>query len=125
GLVTAPGGRDRIAPALAGRGARVCRADVYRRLPPRLDAASVHALESAPPPRAFMLSSLEALTHLLAQLPAGARARLLDAVAVCASPRLAEAARGHGFAAAVPARDASPTALTTALCSHANHEAFR
>ncbi|MFX9532994.1 uroporphyrinogen-III synthase, partial [Acinetobacter baumannii] len=33
GLVTAPGGRDAIAPALRARGAQVRRADVYRRLP--------------------------------------------------------------------------------------------
>ena len=33
GLVTAPGGRDAIAPALRARGARVLRADVYDRVP--------------------------------------------------------------------------------------------
>lgn len=125
GLVTAPGGRDRIAPALAARGARVCRAEVYRRLPPRLDAGALHALGSMPRPRALMLSSLDALDHLLAQLPPGARARLLEAVAVCASPRLVEAAMARGFAGALAAADASPAALVDALRSHANHGAFR
>ena len=33
GLVSAPGGRDAIAPALQARGARVLRADVYDRVP--------------------------------------------------------------------------------------------
>ena len=39
GLVTAPGGRNRLAPALQSRGAEVCRADVYERTHATITAA--------------------------------------------------------------------------------------
>ena len=44
GLVTAPGGRDRIAPGLRARGAQVIRADVYARAPQAPTARAWQAL---------------------------------------------------------------------------------
>ena len=47
GLVTAPGGRNRLAPALQSRGAEVRRADVYDRTPVTIAAARWQALAIA------------------------------------------------------------------------------
>jgi uroporphyrinogen-III synthase len=121
GLVTAPGGRGLIAPALATRGARVCRADVYRRLPPRFDVRHrrrLQALLATPAPRALLLTSLESLQHLLAGLDADAVRLLRTCVVVAASPRLADAARAHGATVVLQAGSASPAGLVAALAAH-------
>lgn len=127
GLVTAPGGRGLLAPALAARGARVLRADVYRRLPPRFDARHrrrVAALLAAPAtPRALLLTSLEALDHLLAGLGADASRLLHACTVVAASARLVDAARERGAIDVVQARSASPADLLQALSSRADHGA--
>lgn len=124
GLVTAPGGRGLIAPALAARGAHVHRADVYQRLAPRFDARHrrrVRALLEAPAvPRALLLTSLEALEHLLAGLGADASRLLHACVVVAASPRLVAAARDRGAVDVILASSASPAALVAALASHAD-----
>lgn len=97
-LLSAPGGRGLIEQALRARGARVIRADVYERVaqaPSRAQAQRLCALEA---PALLALSSGEALQRLLAQLPDAAGAALRRARVSAASPRLAELARGLGFA---------------------------
>lgn len=127
GLVTAPGGRGLLAPALAARGARVHRADVYRRLPPRFDARHrqrVAALLAAPAaPRALLLTSLEALEHLLAGLGDDAARVLRGCTVVAASARLVAAARERGAIDVVQARSASPADLLDALSVRADRGA--
>ncbi|HEY4582829.1 MAG TPA: uroporphyrinogen-III synthase, partial [Lysobacter sp.] len=61
GLVSAPGGRNRIAPALHARGARVQRADIYTREPCGLPRAGLRAMRGAAGRLALALSSGEAL----------------------------------------------------------------
>lgn len=114
GLVTAPGGRGVLAPALAARGAAVGRADVYLRRSVALSPAQRRALEDAardPDHVLLALSSGEALVALLAQVPA----RGLRGIAVtAASARLGDAARAAGFMRVAVATDARPAALLRA-----------
>lgn len=114
GLIAAPGGRGLLGPALAARGATVLRANVYARqpvsLPPRQRALLADALQQ--PARVLLaLSSLEALTALLAQVDAE---MLQPAAVVAASPRLADAARDAGFTRIATASSARPGALLRA-----------
>lgn len=114
GLVTAPGGRGMLAPALAARGATVLRANVYARRVVALSPPQRAALEDAlrTPARALLaVSSGEALDALLAQAPP---ARLRDIAVVAASARLANAARAAGFTRIAQASDARPGALLRA-----------
>lgn len=97
GLLTAPGGRDRIAPALRTRGARVTRADVYARAPCAPQPAALARLRATHAPLLLPLSSGEALERLLAILPADLRTRVLSARVLAGSERLAGLARTLGL----------------------------
>lgn len=111
GLVTGAGGRDRLAPALAARGARVRRADVYARIaiPPSPRAlARLRALDA---PLLLALSSGEALTQLLAAVPEEEIAVLRRARVLAASERLAALARARGFGEIAVAASARPRDL--------------
>lgn len=99
GIVGAAGGRGLLDRELARRGAEVLHAHVYRRLPARLDRRHRDALLRDPrKPPYVLLSSADALAHILASLSADARAALLGGVAVASSARLAAGARRAGFA---------------------------
>lgn len=114
GLVTAPGGRGVLAPALAARGATVLRANVYARTAVTLPARQREALAAAlhHPARVLLaLSSGEALDALLAQ---AASPGLRKVAVVAASERLAELARGAGFQRIATAASARPAALLRA-----------
>jgi uroporphyrinogen-III synthase len=119
GLVTAPGGRDRLAAALRGRGAQLRRADVYTRIPCTPNAAAVARLAAHRAPLLLALSSGEALLHALAQLPDAAVARLQRARVLAASPRLADLARAHGFGDIVLATSAQPRDLLASAAAAA------
>ena len=114
GLVGAPGGRSLLPDTLAGRGAQVLRAEVYRRQPPRLDRRHRTALARARMPLYVLLSSGEALQNLLHALPEAARTRLLAACAIASSTRLAQAARTAGFARVETAASALTDAMIAA-----------
>jgi uroporphyrinogen-III synthase len=116
-LVGAPGGRDLIAPALRRRGARVEALHVYRREPPRLTRRHFDAIEAAGDPLITLVSSGEALGHLVALLPPPLLARLRSQVLVVSSARLAGAARESDFAEVVLARSASPRDLFAAAAA--------
>ena len=98
GLVTAPGGRGVIADTLQQRGAQLLRANVYVRLPLPLAPRTLQRLRQATAPWAVALSSGEALSLLLAQLPADLQARLRTATVAAASERLVAQALAAGFA---------------------------
>ncbi|MBJ7575356.1 uroporphyrinogen-III synthase [Luteimonas sp. MC1828] len=119
GLVTAPGGRGVIAATLAGRGARVLRANVYARVaiaPPPRAVAALRALDA---PAWLLASSGEALEHIVARLPDDALAVLRRAHVVAASERLATLARGLGLRVAAVASSARPAAMLDAACAGA------
>lgn len=96
GLLTAPGGRDRIAPTLTTRGARVRRADIYAREAVTPAAATLARLRALRAPLLLPVSSGEALATALAALPADLAARLRGARVLAASERLAAMARAAG-----------------------------
>jgi uroporphyrinogen-III synthase len=116
-LVGAAGGRDVIAPTLRRRGAHVESLHVYRREPPRLTRRHFDAIEAADDPLITLVSSGEALGHLVALLPAAVLARLRSQSLVVSSARLAGIAREHGFAAIVQARSAAPRDLLAAAAA--------
>ena len=113
-LVGAPGGRDLIAPALRRRGAHVETIHVYRREPPRLTRRHFDAIDAAADPLLTLVSSGEALGHLVALLPAALLQRLRAQPIIVSSARLVGIAREHGFAEIVQARSAVPRDLLAA-----------
>ncbi len=126
GLVGAPGGRELLPQALAARGARVLRAEVYQRLPARLDRRHLQPLQHARAPLYVLLSSSEALAHLMRALPAAARARLLTGSVIASSARVAALARAAGFAQVHQARSAlSADLLAAAAAVHAGTRAMK
>lgn len=114
GMLTAPGGRGRIAPALQRRGARVLRADVYERVPVASSPRAIATLRRFDAPAWLLLSSGEALAYLLDALPMEAIAALRRARVVAASERLAGLARERDFAGIVTAASALPRDLLDA-----------
>ena len=120
GLVTAPGGRNRLGPALQSRGAEVRRADVYERTPVAIPAARWQALANvlATPQRVVLaLSSAEALEAVLRQRPANLEKSLRRVAVAAASERLAQAARDAGFRRIAIAADARPASLLRATAN--------
>lgn len=122
GFVSAPEGRNLLAPTLAARGARLLRADVYQREDVSLRARALDAWR--PPAPAFVLvSSAGALERVLERLAYKARARLTGATAVVASERLAQQAREAGFTRVLQAegpRDAQLLQTAADAASRAN-----
>jgi uroporphyrinogen-III synthase len=113
-LIGAPGGRDLIAPMLRRRGATVEAIHVYRRVAPRLTSRHFDALDAARDPLITLVSSGEALAHLVALLPAPQIERLRGQIIVVSSARLAGVAREHAFGEIVLARSAAPGDLLAA-----------
>lgn len=125
GLLTAPGGRGLLADTLERRGARVRRADVYRRRALAPPAGRLRALAALPARTALLLTSAEAFEPLWQGLDAAGRRRLQARPVVVASARLAAEARRRGFTTIVRATDARPAALLDALAAHVGGVAFR
>ncbi len=96
-LIDAAGGRDLIAPALQARGATVERIHVYARSAPRLGRRQFDALAAATPPWLTLLSSGEALEHLVRLVPPASLERWRGQMLIVSSARLAELAASHGF----------------------------
>ncbi|TXH69323.1 MAG: uroporphyrinogen-III synthase [Lysobacteraceae bacterium] len=116
GLLTAPGGRDQIAPALRRRGAELLRADVYERVPLRLSTTMIARLRASPDPWLLPVSSGEALQRVLAQAPPDLARRLRDARVLAASARIAEIARACGCRDVRIAPGPAPRQLLAAAC---------
>jgi len=118
GLLTAPGGRGLIATALRARGAKVLRADVYRRVEVALSPVSLSRLGALRARSWLALSSGEALQRVMPRLPAQLAERLLRADVAAASERLAQAAREAGFGGrVVVAASARPRDLVAAMAA--------
>jgi uroporphyrinogen-III synthase len=114
GLVTAPGGRGLLAPALQARGADVLRADVYARVPVAPSPRALAVLRETEAPLVLALSSGEALQRTLATAPGDVAAILRSACVVAASDRLAALVHGLGFTDVVVAHGPRPRDLLDA-----------
>ena len=108
GLVTAPGGRGTLRPALEARGARVIRADVYQRVPVMPPPRALNAVLALLAPAVVLVSSGEALGLLVGTLPPDVLAQLRTLPVIAASGRLATLAREAGFSSCLQARSARP-----------------
>lgn len=97
GLVTAPEGRDLLALSLHQRGARVLRADVYRRVPVPLSTRVLYRLRQLDAPACLALTSEAALRRTLAALPDDLAPVLLGLPAAAASERLQRCALDLGM----------------------------
>jgi uroporphyrinogen-III synthase len=117
GLVTAPGGRDRLAPVLSRRGARVLRADVYRRVPVMPSTAAFARLRAQRGDGWLALSSGEALRLALATWPDEVVEALHRLPVAAASARLATLARETGWRDVRLAASARPGDLIAAMAA--------
>ncbi|HTV85144.1 MAG TPA: uroporphyrinogen-III synthase [Dyella sp.] len=106
-LITAPDGRGLLQQQLAARGASVREVLVYRRTAPRLGRRHLQAVQDLPATACVLLSSAQALQHLKTRLLPEAWRRLCAAQAIASSERIAEQARGAGFARIHVARSAT------------------
>jgi uroporphyrinogen-III synthase len=123
GLVTAPGGRDAIAPALVARGARVRRADVYTREPmapaPRA-LVQLRTLAAGGARLAIAASSADALRRVDATLGPVLSIDLRRARVLAGSARIARGARDLGYGDVVAAEGPRPRQLIAALNGNAD-----
>jgi uroporphyrinogen-III synthase len=127
-LITAPDGRGVLQERLAKNGANLREVHVYTRAAPHLNRRHVEAVMQLSEAACVLLSSAEAMRHLLTLLPVAARDRLRQAVAVASSERIAELARLDGFSRVELAASAHSEDLLAAagkVCSHTSHEAGR
>jgi uroporphyrinogen-III synthase len=123
-LITAPGGRGLLQEELVARGASLREVHVYGRGAPRLNRRHLDAVLHLPAAACVLLSSGEAIQHLMVRLPDEARQRLCQATAIVSSDRIAEQARLAGFKQLHVAASANPAdLLATAMkvCSHPHH----
>lgn len=117
GLVTAPGGRGTLTPALQARGARVIRADVYARVPMTPSPRALAALRALTAPAVLAVSSGEALQLVLASVPDDVAGVLRAMPVAVASERLAGLAREAGFPCCRCARSARPADMAEAAAN--------
>jgi uroporphyrinogen-III synthase len=112
-VVTGHAGLDVLAPALRERGARVELAEVYRRVPLPYDEGRV--LAALRGVDAIIITSGEALRHLLQLTPESSRPTLLKKQLVVPSARVVEQAAGLGFTAAIAVEQMSDAGILAAL----------
>ena len=94
-IITGQGGRGALAPALAGRGAEVRVAEVYRRVPTPIGPAQLaEALDQV---SAAVVTNSEALERLVQLCPEPQRDRLYSRLLVVPTARVVEKARSIGF----------------------------
>lgn len=126
GMVTAPDGRGLLARQLHQRGATLVIAEVYARMPARLNRIHAQRVLDARGGRgAVCVTSAEALRNVLAALPDAARAVLLRCVAIASSERLVAIAHDAGFHTVIRADAPTPRSLLETLCAHASQRGFR
>jgi uroporphyrinogen-III synthase len=114
-IVTGEGGRDVLEHELAARGAHVERAAVYRRVPLPYPAEAVAgALRKSD---VVVVTSGEALEHLVRVTPDDARKTLLRKLLVVPSARVVEKARALGFTQAPRLAEPMSDAALCAACA--------
>lgn len=117
GLITAPGGRGMLAPALEQRGACILRADVYRRVALPLRRSAMQALVEALPRSVLALSSAQALALIVQQLPDAVLDAWRQRPVVASSERMLAAAQAAGFHQVTRAPGPLPMQLAAAAAA--------
>ncbi|KGI78919.1 uroporphyrinogen-III synthase, partial [Oleiagrimonas soli] len=117
-LITAPGGRGVLAATLAERGAQVRETHVYERARPRLGRRHVDKVLALDASAWLLVTSAQALDHLLQGLPEVAVQRLRTCRVVVSSARLQRHVREAGFGEPVRAASASGADLLDAVAAH-------
>ncbi len=111
GLVSGEGGRGLIERVLTERGARVVRANVYRRDAAELSPTLLRRFDALPAAAVLFVTSAEALDAALEQLGDERRAKLLAMPAIVASERLRTVCERTGFGRIAIAASARPQDL--------------
>jgi uroporphyrinogen-III synthase len=123
-LITAPGGRGLLQEQLVTRGASLREVHVYCRGAPRLNRRHVDAVLHLPANACILVSSGEAIRHLMERLPEAAIRQLCQTTAIVSSERIAEQARLAGFTrlhVAASAGQADLLAKAVEVCSRVRH----
>lgn len=118
-IVRAPGGRERLAEVLRGRGARVDYAEVYSRIRPSIDVGPLREGLAAGTPLVTTVTSAQLLENLLSALDEATARRLRECPLVVIGPRLERLARAHGFARVTVAGAPNDTELAAAAAAAA------
>jgi uroporphyrinogen-III synthase len=114
-LWAAPGGRNKLATALTERGAEVRNILIYRRVPQRPPARVLQQLQRAPEHLVLTATSGALLAELDQVLMRAGLTALRAHPLIVASERIAELARGRGYANVQVAAGASSQALLAVL----------
>jgi uroporphyrinogen-III synthase len=114
-IVRGEGGRELLAETLTARGARVVRAEVYRRERPTLDAAALLERWARGEIGAVAVTSAESLLNLFDMLGIDGQDYLCETPLIVVSARIQQTAAELGCSRLQLARDASDDAILAAL----------
>ncbi|MEJ2454854.1 MAG: uroporphyrinogen-III synthase [Candidatus Thiodiazotropha sp.] len=114
-IVRGEGGRPLLGDSLQARGAKVEYAEVYRRLRPEVDPASLLQRWSTQVD-VVTATSADVLDNLLAMLGSQGRELLLGTPLLVISERMAQRASAQGFGQLLQASGADDSAVFEALC---------
>jgi uroporphyrinogen-III synthase len=117
GLLTAPGGRNLIAPMLETRGAQLCLAQVYSRMALSISHDKLNALTQASMPVAVFCTSYEVFLALWQGLNDDARECLKRYRWVLSSERLAALLAAQGLVSALICHTAVPQIMLKMLAN--------
>lgn len=114
-IVRGEGGRELLADTLTICGARVDRAEVYRRESPSPDGGVLLERWARGEIGAVVITSIESLRNLFAMLGAAGKLYLRDTPLIVVSARIQESAAKQGCRHPLLAREASDEAIVAAL----------
>ena len=114
-IVRGEGGRELLAQTLTARGARIVRAEVYRRERPTLDAAALLERWARGEIGAVAVTSAESLLNLFDMLGIDGQDYLCETPLIVVSARIQQTAAELGCSRLQLARDASDDAILAAL----------
>ncbi|MCP5158492.1 MAG: uroporphyrinogen-III synthase [Gammaproteobacteria bacterium] len=114
-IIRGEGGREWLVDTLVGRGARVDRAEVYRREPPTVDTETLVERWARGEIGAVVITSTESLRNLFDMLKIVGQNYLRDTPLVVVSARIRQTAVEYGCRYSLLAREASDEAILAAL----------
>lgn len=115
GLITAPGGRNLLAPALIKRGCNLVVAQVYQRVKRTLDNKQIKRLTELKPPFAVLCSSHEVFQSFWQQSTPAMREKLKQGLWILSSKRLQALLSEAGILTTTVSHSANPQAMLEQL----------